>query len=220
MGIVSTVESMSLLEKIGLMTTDTVKRESYSQYGEDLHIMRALEGVHGRFLDIGAWSAIDFSNTRLLYENGWSGVMIEPSPEPFLGLLREYGNEPRIQLVCAAVGFDNHCVKIHATADAVSTSDDVSYEKWKNHANFIGSFYIQQLTLDGIFNQFGGGFEFVNIDTEGTSVDVLHALLKTQALPKCICVEHDDRIPEASMDAERMGYRVAHLNGTNLVLAR
>lgn len=196
-------------------------KESFSQYGEDTYLGELFpDGYVGRFLDIGAWSPTCFSNSRALYLAGWSGVMVEPSPEPFLGLLKEYGNEPRIQLVCAAVGFDRHCVKLHATADAVSTSDEASYQKWKSHADFVGSFYIPVLTLTDIFNQFEGGYDFVNIDTEGTSVDLLHVLLSTSALPKAICVEHDDRLVEVFQAGEKCGYRALHVNGTNVVLAR
>jgi hypothetical protein len=91
---------------------------NYSQGDEQPHIVAALGGVRpGRFLDIGAFHATQLSNTRALYLLGWSGVMVEPSPEPFLGLLREYGNDPRIQLICGAVGTERTIAKFHATAD-------------------------------------------------------------------------------------------------------
>jgi hypothetical protein len=59
----------------------------YSQTGEQEYIL-AHSGPPGHFLDIGAWTATTFSNTRALFEAGWSGVLIEPSPGPFLQLLR------------------------------------------------------------------------------------------------------------------------------------
>ena len=192
----------------------------YSQYGEQEYILANTPEI-GRFLDIGAWNAKDFSNTRALYERGWSGVMVEPSPEPFLGLLKEYGNDERITLIQAAFGFERCCMKLHATADAVSTTDEASYEKWKNAAAFQGTFWTPTLTLYDLYNQFGvGGFNFINIDTEGSSVDVLRAILGTDLRPECICVEHDNRIVEASQAAEAAGYRQVHLNGTNVVYAR
>ena len=62
----------------------------YSQFEEQDHILRTFAGLDspGRFLDIGSWDPITFSNTRALVEMGWSGVMIEPSPGPFLEILR------------------------------------------------------------------------------------------------------------------------------------
>lgn len=60
----------------------------YSQQDEEKYILEALEGITGTFLDIGAWHPTDKSNTRRLIELGWSGVLIEPSPGPFINLMR------------------------------------------------------------------------------------------------------------------------------------
>ena len=76
---------------------------SYSQHGEDLEIAALLPDT-GWFLDIGAYRPMELSNTRLLYERGWSGVMFEPSPENMNYLIDEYGYDDRITLVQALVG--------------------------------------------------------------------------------------------------------------------
>ena len=123
----------------------------------------------GAFFDIGAFAPKTFSNTRALYELGWSGVMIEPSPMPMPALLQEYGKEPRITLICAAVGLERQMVKLNITQDAMSTSDPAWCEKWAKDGGYYGSMFVPQITLDDIFLQFGGGFDFVNIDTEGSS---------------------------------------------------
>lgn len=193
----------------------------YSQFGEDVVIL-ANTPEHGRFLDIGAWNPKVFSNTRALYERGWSGVMIEPSPGPFGSLLDEYGNDERITLILAAVGFERCCAKLWVTDDAVSTTVEGNYDAWKHAAKFRGAFFTPVMTLADIFNQFGGGFDFVNIDTEGTSVDLLHELLKTSAFPKCICVEHDGREGEVLQATGKYGYYSppGGTNGTNIVLVR
>jgi FkbM family methyltransferase len=190
----------------------------YSQGEEQEHILAAV-GPTGRFVDIGAWNAKDLSNTRALYELGWSGVMIEPSPEPFLGLLKEYGQEPRIDLICAAVGFERTMSRFYATADALSTSSEENYEKWKESGGFYGSFYTPVVTISEILNQFGA-FDFVSIDAEGTSVDLFHALLATAMRPAAICVEHDNRIVECTAKAQAEGYRMVYMNGENMVFAR
>ena len=64
------------------------------------------------------------------------------------------------------------------------------------------------------------GFDFVNIDTEGTSVEVLHRLFMLGKTPKCICVEHDERTTEAMAAATALGYACTYVNGENLVLVR
>jgi FkbM family methyltransferase len=189
---------------------------SYSQRDEERYILEVVGDAPGRFLDIGAWHPTALSNSRALYERGWGGVIVEPSPEPFLNLLKEYGNEDRVSLICAAVGFERTLTRFWATADALTTSSFENVEKWKNVAGFYGTFYCPMITLADITNQFGG-FDFVSIDTEGTSVDLFHALLKTGMRPRCICVEHDSREVECAQAAQAANYRQAYMSPENIV---
>ena len=51
----------------------------HSQYGEEDIIKNYLGNINeGTYVDIGAGSAIEISNTYALYENGWKGVLVEP----------------------------------------------------------------------------------------------------------------------------------------------
>lgn len=53
----------------------------YSQEGEDILLMRFLNGKrNGFFVDVGAHHAIRFSNTYALYRRGWRGVNIDATP--------------------------------------------------------------------------------------------------------------------------------------------
>ncbi len=188
----------------------------YSQWGEQPTILKICSEV-GRFLDVGAFAAKALSNTRALYELGWSGVMIEPSPGPLSGLIREYGNDERIEIIGAAVGGIGGLCKFHVTDDAVSTTEEAHFEKWKT-AGFYGTFWVPRITFPEIFNQFGA-FDFVSIDTEGTSFFLLEELLKTEMRAKCICVEHDGRLLEITQLATSKGYMVAGATGDNMVLS-
>lgn len=191
----------------------------YSQGEEQEHILSALAGVQsGRFLDIGSFNPTTFSNVRALYESGWSGVMVEPSPEPFLSLLKEYGNDERVTLICAALGFERGLTKMYATADATSTTDQEHFDKWKSICKFDGSFWVPRVTLADILNQFGA-FDFVSIDAEGISASLFLALMQTAMRPQCICVEHDTREVELLSVAGPRGYRLVYRNGENLVLS-
>lgn len=197
-------------------------RLSYSQGDEEKYILQAVKSIereHGRFLDIGAWHPTNLSNTRALFERGWSGVMVEPSPEPLLVLLREYGNEDRIQLLSGAVAVDRSITRFHATSDALTTSSEESYERWKGVGGFYGSFYVPVITIPEILHSFGE-FDFVSIDAEGSSVDLLHALLATEMRPACICVEYDFRSEECMEAAASKGYRMLYTSSENVVFAR
>lgn len=195
---------------------------SHSQNEEEKFILEATRRIdpsEGRFLDIGAWNPRDLSNTRALYELGWSGLMVEPSPEPFLGLLREYGPENRIQLLCGSVGVLSEITRFHATADALTTSRDANFELWKDRGGFYGSFFSNSVTFSQIRDSFGD-FDFVSIDAEGTSVDLFHELLATDMRPACICVEYDDRGMECTDAGTAKGYRILYTSGENVVFGR
>ena len=199
--------------------------KSYSQYGEQAAILAAFSGTQQaadachRFLDIGAWNAKDKSNTRALYELGFNGVMIEPSPGPLLSLLAEYGNEPRITLISAAVALEPGLLPLHITHDAVSTSSEDVFNTWKDTVKFIGKLYVPVITLEQISNQFGG-FDFINFDAEGLSADLFNRAMDLKWEPRCICVEHDGRTTEVLKRATAHGYRCTYGNETNLVFVR
>lgn len=198
------------------MTTPEI--QDYSQNGEQRHILECVPG-HGQFLDIGAWNAEDKSNTRALFERGWSGVLVEPSPGPARGLIAAYGGCQYVSVVCAAVARERSLVRMQITDDALSTTEQGNYEAWESQGGYFGSCYVPTVTIKDLINQFGA-FHFVNIDTEGTSVDLLHALLETPMDPQCICVEYDKRLEEAVQLGLSRGYRIVDANGTNLILAR
>jgi FkbM family methyltransferase len=200
----------------------------YSQQNEEALIIAAFYGKvrtekPWRFLDVGAYHPTQFSNTRALYERGWSGVMIEPSPGPMRALLKEYGEDQRITLVQAAVASNECLVRMKITDDAISTSDPGVAETWKSVGGYFGSMLVPAITPAQISNQFGG-FDFINLDAEGVSVDLFREMIALNWRPHCWCVEIDNRAAELAAIAEGAGYRSAEDrgfgvlgNGTNVV---
>lgn len=197
----------------------------YSQQEEERFIVdtlyrdTSLMPGQGRFLDIGAFHAETFSNTRALFELGWSGVLIEPSPGPLHGLVKAYGREPRIQIIGAAVTVQGGLVDLEITDDAVSMSADApQLEDWRSAGGFFGKLTVPSISALMLFEKLGGNFDFVSIDTEGTSCDLFFEMLRLGPRPRCVCLEHDGRLVEIARYAEAASYRQVHLNGTNVVL--
>lgn len=208
----------------------------HSQFEEEEFILEAVgrdyntgkcvppSGQPNRFLDIGAFNPIVLSNTRALFERGWSGVMIEPSPLPMEKLLREYGNEPRITLIQAAVGLDASLTKLHVTEDALSTTSDQHRTTWTHpedktkDGGYYGSMLVPQITLAELFEAFPANFDFVNIDTEGSSFELLKEMFRLGVHPWCCCFEHDRRYAESFAVFEREGYKLIHENSVNRII--
>jgi FkbM family methyltransferase len=57
---------------------------SFSQFGEDVVISKYLDNLDpqdGIYVDVGAFNPITFSNTLLLYKQGWQGINIDIDPD-------------------------------------------------------------------------------------------------------------------------------------------
>ncbi len=171
---------------------------------------------NGRFLDIGAWNPSELSNTRALFERGWGGVCIEPSPGPVKDLVREYGTaaDSRVRVIAAAVGIEPGIVPMRMSDDALSGNDNPA---WAEKGGFYGWLHVPVITIQQILNQFGT-FQMVSIDTEGTSTDLFLELLKSGTRPQCIVVEHDNRVVEIVTAAQEQGYTSRYISGENVVL--
>jgi len=166
-----------------------------SQYAEGAFIRDHFAGKLGAFLDIGAADGIINSNTRMLADAGWAGVLVEPAPQMFCQLMKNYQDYPWIRLVNAAVG-KNAAVQTlwvntpdAVTVDQLSTLDLENKRKWQASGYPFREIYAPVVTwkdlLIGI-NQWV--FDFVNIDVEGINAQVLAAM---PIRPKMICVEAD-----------------------------
>jgi len=54
---------------------------SFSQDGEDMVLRRIFSGkLNGTYVDIGAHHPSLYSNTNYFYQNGWTGINIDPLP--------------------------------------------------------------------------------------------------------------------------------------------
>jgi len=225
----------------------------YSQFHEQIAILNALNPspeTPGRFLDIGAFDPITFSNTRALVELGWSGVMIEPAPGPMIELLRcctkcgtgvdereheTYGN--RKGQTCGKCGglrygFDPRFELIQtavgiapAFVEIMVTDDALSSSDPKHLKKWgeVGGFYGRVFVPVITVEEIKSrwtGFSFVNIDAEGISADLLKEFFRLGMFPPVLCCEHDGRTTELLEAATRHGYRAVLVNHTNVVIAR
>jgi len=192
---------------------------NYSQSDEQRAILAAVAHIeHGTYLDIGAAHPTDMSNTRALFEAGWSGVLIEPSPYGMATLIAEYGAEPRITLVAAAVGTEDIFTEFCVTEDMTSTFSPENFKKW-NTSKWLGKIRVRLITLDQITSAFGH-FDVVSIDAEGVSAELCRRMLEAGWEPRVFCVEADNRTHELAMVATGRGYVVTYASAENVVFVR
>lgn len=165
--------------------------KSYSQYGEDIHIVKFFNGTVGRFLDLGAFDGITGSNTRALVDAGWSGVSVEANPGVFIKLINSAPN--LVACVNAAV-MDKPGIIQMKLAGQLTTSrmDNIP-------SNFVmGEFHVGAITPAMIAEQFGGAFDFISLDVEGVDLPVLRELAPVAGRARLLCIE--DSIPFQAFD--------------------
>ena len=89
-----------------------IRRKSYSQCGEDLFIFNYMKknNIHkGTYVDLGAFHPIKYSNTCLLFNNGWSGTNIDLNQTAidYFNIVRPQDNN-----VCCAISNKEENVKV------------------------------------------------------------------------------------------------------------
>jgi hypothetical protein len=198
---------------------------SYSQNGEDDIIAAQFPAdFKGTLLEVGAWEPKNLSNSRLLIERGWSAVLCEFSPVPVSKLIREYeGCSEDIKVIAAAITAEpNHVVEFQVTDDALSTNDPAQLKTWAQEGGYYGSLWVPTLSIHALLSQFFGDrrIDVASIDTEGSSVEIAIALMRTDHRPKVLCVEHNGRIVEIMHEAQAVGYKNIHTNAENVILVR
>ena len=81
------------------MNEDATPIVSYAQNAEDIVLKRTLSHIKdGFYVDVGAWHPKDDSVTKIFYDNGWSGINIEPQPERIDAFFVQRPRDTNLQL--------------------------------------------------------------------------------------------------------------------------
>lgn len=191
---------------------------SFSQGVEDYDIRKYFKDVYkGRFLDIGAADGVTFSNTRILYDMGFNGVAVEPSPN-FCKALAE--NCPRVKIVQAALTDKDGPVELYHTPDFTSTLSESHKSRWEKVTQYT------KLGVDGIcwntlMAEHGTDFDFINLDIEGQNVQAFKNMpFEYMYAAKMFCIEYDDGLDLIRGVLQSHGFRHLFVNGENLIMVK
>jgi FkbM family methyltransferase len=194
----------------------------YSQNNEQDVILAYFGQSVGNYMDIGAYHATQFSNTRALYEMGWHGVLIEPAPDLSKALRCEYAGEKRIKVLPVAVTDYNGTIDFYdSQGDAIGSTEKAHVDKWASYADFV-KINVPCMTLERVF-ELGGlaKYDFVNIDTEGNCMQVLQQLNVDNWGVRMICVEHNGQdIAAYRAWAAKNGMNELLFNPENLIFVK
>ncbi len=196
-------------------------RKSYAQDGEDVVLASFFEGqknYHGFFVDIGAHHPVRFSNTWMLYRQGWRGINIDPTP----GSMRRFRwLRPRDLNLEIGVGATASALTFYCFDEPALNTFDPALARKRNTGRpyrIVQEVQIPIQPLSTILNQHlspNQHIDFFTIDVEGLDLEVLRSNDWTRYAPSFVLVEDTDFQPERASDSEM--YRFLKEQGYNIV---
>jgi len=169
------------------------KKTSYSQSGEDLLIKLCIDFLKlksPKYLDIGAHHPYYLNNTALLYEEGCTGINIEPNP-----VLCHYFSRFRKKDTNLAIGVGTHTGEAPfymISTSTLSTFSQTEAEEYvKKGYQITSRSNVKIDSISNIINAYNGGKfpEILSIDIEGLDHLILESLDLSVNYPKIICAE-------------------------------
>ncbi len=190
---------------------------TYSGEGEDLIIERLVKHLSkGTYVDIGCYHPKVGSNTFKLFKKGWTGINIDPNPNT-IRLFNQF--RPKDINLNIGISKSNQVLTyFEFTESAVSTFSEEFYKlRLEQGAEFIGKTSISTTTLADVFDQHlnGRNIDVLDIDTEGTDVEVLMSNNWDKYKPTVILVEDQEEHIDNFNDLPT--YQYLHPKGYQLV---
>lgn len=195
---------------------------SYAQNFEDVMLWRALQHVGaGYYVDIGANDPVVDSVTRWFYEQGWSGLNIEPVPH-WHGKLQ--ADRPRDTNLQVAVSSSTGPMTLYDIPETgLATLDPAIAETHRQGGCQVHAITVPVQALDDLLQQHAPGrdIHFLKIDVEGAEREVLQSASLQAARPWIILVEAT--APRSPVTNHHLwedllttrGYQFAYFDGLN-----
>ena len=174
-----------------------------------LYLERFGYKTDGAFVEIGAFNGYNWSNTWMLAEAGWRGLLVEPQPDLYQQCVGRYKDNPRISLEQCCIGADVGETKLYlggSISTIVPERVDLYGElDWSAHVGMTRDKFIvcPMLTLDALLEKHDWpvGFEVLVIDVEGAEPAVLSAFDLDRWQPMMVIVELNEESPDKRLSA-------------------
>jgi FkbM family methyltransferase len=160
---------------------------SYAQNCEDVILARVFDGrSDGFYVDVGAGDPVYFNVTKWFYDQGWSGLNIEPNARLFQKLLAE---RPRdVNLACGVGARRGEAMLFESRVPELSTFVQRRANDYRDEGQ---TRTVEIFPLTEIVDRYGQGrrIDFLKIDVEGWEREVLTGFDLRRFRPTVIVIE-------------------------------
>jgi FkbM family methyltransferase len=195
-------------------------RQFHSQFGEDRFIYKNINlPRNGVFVDVGAGHPTYLSNTYFFEKNGWAGICIDADPTQYELLKKE-----RAHVEWAAIS--SHEGEIEFSQSYFPTySSTAGQEEPKGlfRVPLKGTIKVPSYRLETILEKYQiGQIDLLDIDVEGTELEVWQTLDYEKHKPKVVILEYytfgvSDDSNKIKRFFENLPYQLVHTTCTNLI---
>lgn len=192
----------------------------YSQYKEDEIFLEYFGDNVGRLLEIGAYHPTILSNSRALIEKGWSGVLVEPSPECYQNIKEFYKQDKSVLVVNVAIGKEMGMIDFWNSEGAVATANEEHYNKWKNYQLDYKKIQVPCTSWNKFYKTYDGIYNFISIDAEGLDYDIISQINLDETCTELVCVEYTYRGEDIYNYLLSYGFKPIYQNGENIIMGR
>ena len=162
----------------------------------------------GFFVEVGANHPQEGSQTWLLEQKGWRGVLVEPQERLFKQLCQARPRSQVFRAACSApdkTGFAD----LHIPADALNGFATLERNVDDFEIRYERTERVALATLDALLARAGAPkVDFLSIDTEGTELDVLRGFDVRQHRPGLILIEDKGQSLAKHRHLRGQGYKL------------
>ena len=160
----------------------------------------------GVFVEVGANDPVAGSQTWLLEQSGWQGVLVEPQASLCEKLRAARPRSRVFQVACS-------CPDSEGEADLILTEYDgnatLKPQRDSHGINYVGAERVRITTLDSVLQAAGvSRMDFVSLDVEGHEIEVMRGFNFEKYKPSLILIEDGVRDLAKHRFLKRRGYKL------------
>lgn len=198
-------------------------RVSYAQNREDIILSGFFDKLEkGFYVDVGANHPDTLSITKYFYDQGWSGINIEPNPALYKEIVSQRSRDINLN-IGAADKAGELTLREYPGGDGLSTFSEktqASYqEKGSEYKKNTDDFVDRVVPVKPLSQIFAENnvetIQFMNVDVEGFEYEVIAGNDWSKFRPQVICIESNHIVKDWRPLLKKANYELLFFDGLN-----